>query len=281
MTGGTRQATAPRQATATGRGSRRPSAADRSPSRWLRRRLPRPGLRALAGVLAVLVVAAGAWLWLRTSSLVAVRQVTITGVSGPDAARIRRALSTAAHGMTTLDVRMAALQSAIRPYPVVKHLQVSTSFPHAMRIHVVEQVPVAEITAAGQQESVSADGTILHDAAATGPLPTIALAVPPGGTHLQGVARSETELLAAAPYAVLAKVATVSSDSSHDLVVALRQGPKIYFGDASRLSAKWSAALAVLAASSSDGAAYIDVSDPSRPAAGAGADAGSSASGAL
>ena len=50
--------------------------------------------------------------------------------------------------------------------------------------------------------------------------------------------------------------------------MALRDGPQLYFGDAGRLTAKWDSAVAVLANSSSAGAAYIDVTDPSRPAAG-------------
>jgi hypothetical protein len=50
--------------------------------------------------------------------------------------------------------------------------------------------------------------------------------------------------------------------------VALRDGPELYFGDASRLAAKWNSAVVVLANSSSAGSAYIDVTDPSRPAAG-------------
>ncbi len=247
-------------------------------TRTRRRRLPRPGLKLIAALLAVVLVAGGGWLWLRTSSLVGVRQVTITGVSGPDAAAIRSALTGAARGMTTLDVKLSALHTAVRPYPVVKHLTVSTSFPHTMRIQVAEQVPVAEVSAGGRQIAVAADGTLLHDAASTGPLPTISAPVFPGGTEVDRGLRPEVRLLAAAPYALLGKVGQVSTDSVHGLVAALRNGPRIYFGDASNLAAKWAAAAAVLASSTSAGASYIDVTDPSRPAAGAGTDSGTSTS---
>ena len=50
--------------------------------------------------------------------------------------------------------------------------------------------------------------------------------------------------------------------------MALRDGPQLYFGGAGQLTAKWNSAVAVLANSSSAGAAYIDVSDPSRPGRG-------------
>jgi cell division protein FtsQ len=240
------------------------------------RRLRRPGPRLLGGLVLLLVIAGGGWLWLRNSSLVAVRQVTIAGVSGPDAGQIRSALTSAARGMTTLNVKMSALRTAVQPYPVVKHLEVSTSFPHGMRIQVSEQVPVAEISADGRQVAVSADGTLLHDAAATGPLPTIAVSVYPGGTRVDGAVRREVKLLAAAPYALLATVAQVLADPTHGLVAELRNGPKVYFGDATNLGAKWASAAAVLASSSSDGSDYIDVSEASRPAAGTGTDSGSS-----
>jgi cell division protein FtsQ len=244
------------------------------PRRSRRRR--RPGPRLLGGLVLLLVIAGGGWLWLRNSSLVAVRQVTIAGVSGPDAGQIRSALTSAARGMTTLNVKMSALRTAVQPYPVVKHLEVSTSFPHGMRIQVSEQVPVAEISADGRQVAVSADGTLLHDAAATGPLPTIAVSVYPGGTRVDGAVRPEVKLLGAAPYALLAKVAQVLTDPTHGLVAELRNGPKVYFGDATNLGAKWASAAAVLASSSSDGSDYIDVSEASRPAAGTGTDSGSS-----
>jgi hypothetical protein len=72
----------------------------------------------------------------------------------------------------------------------------------------------------------------------------------------------------------------VTPTTEHGPVVQLRNGPSIYFGDSTRLDAKWAAAAQVLADSRSAGAAYIDVTDPERPAAGAGgsAAAGSSTS---
>lgn len=241
-----------------------------------RRRLPRPGLRVLAAVVAVLALAAGAWVWLRNSSLVAVRHVAIVGVSGRDAGKIRAALTSAAHNMTTLNVKLSALRTAVAPFPVVKQLHVSTAFPHRMRIDVVEQVPVALISAGGVRVAVSGDGTLLHDASLPRSLPTIPLAVSPAGTHVTGATLQVVHLLAAAPYQLVVKVSQASSDPAHGLEAQVRSGPKLYFGADANLGAKWAAAAAVLADPGSAGADYIDVSVPSRPAAGAGSDTGSS-----
>jgi hypothetical protein len=54
------------------------------------------------------------------------------------------------------------------------------------------------------------------------------------------------------------------------VIAQLENGPQIYFGPTTQLSAKWNAVVAVLQDSGSQGAAYIDVTDPQRPAAGVG-----------
>jgi cell division protein FtsQ len=217
----------------------------------------------------ILAVLGGGWLWIRDSSLVAVRKVTITGVYGPDARQIRSALTLAARNQTTLDVRVSALRTAIGPYPVVKDVRVSTQFPHGLRIRVIEQLPVGALFAGGQAVAVSGDGTLLHDIAA-GSLPKIPVRLMPGGSQVTDRSTLDAlALLSVTPARLLSRIAQVTDGSAHGLVVQLRSGPSIYFGDASELDAKWTAATEVLADSSSAGALYIDVTDPSRPAAGA------------
>jgi cell division protein FtsQ len=215
----------------------------------------------------------GAWLWLRDSSLVAIHRVTVSGASGADSGGIRAALTAAARNMTTLDVRMDQLRTAVAPYPVVKDLRVSTQFPHGIRIRVIEQLPVAAVQIGGRTVPVAADGTLLHDVVASAPLPLIPLRVPPGGTRLTEPGAVQTvALLAAAPYPLLAKISQVTTVSGHGLVAQIRGGPSVYFGGAADLTAKWSAVSALLADSGSAGALYIDVTDPQRPVAGAGTD---------
>jgi cell division protein FtsQ len=245
------------------------------PRRLVRRlALPRPGPRTLAAVVAVLVLGVGAYLWFRDSSFVTVKKVTITGVSGPDAGRIRSALESAARNMTTLDVKMDQLHTAVGPYPLVKELRVTTQFPHGMRIRVIEEIPVAEVALGGRDVAVASDGTLLHDAGPTPQLPLITLRAPPGGTRLtQQDGLPLVALLAAAPYALLSHISQASSTGEHGFVAQLRNGPSIYFGDGTRMAAKWTAASEVLASAGSAGAEYIDVTDPDRPVAGAAAPA--------
>lgn len=222
----------------------------------------------IVGAVALVAVLGGAWVWLRDSSLVRVEHVRVTGVSGPDAGQISSALGLAARNMTTLDVHLGQLRTAVAQYPVVKDLSVSTQFPHGMRIRVIEQLPVGAIIAGGQTVAASADGTLLRDVP-TGSLPTIPLPSLPGGSRVNDqTAREALTLLAATPQRLEAKISQVTTSQPHGLVVQLRSGPVIYFGTPTDLAAKWVAATEVLAAPGSADAAYIDVSDPGRPAAG-------------
>ena len=215
-------------------------------SRWVRR------LLIVVVLLGALLL--GGWLWVRDSSLVAVTKVTVTGATGPDAGAIRSALVGAARSMTTLDVNMSRLRSAVSPFPVVSEVRATTQFPHGMRIHVVERPPVAMVTVAGKNIAVAGDGTLLHDMAVGAPLPLIPLTVPPGGPRLTGPALQSARLLAAAPSQLIPKVAQISTEAGHGLVAQIRGGPKIYFGNSSSAHAKWLAASAVLADTGSAGA---------------------------
>lgn len=214
----------------------------------------------------------GGWLWFRDSSLVAVQRVAVSGQSGPDAGAIRSALSSAARGMTTLDVQVRRLYAAVSAFPVVRSLQVSTQFPHGMRIHVLERLPVAVVVLSGRRVAVAADGTVLHDLAHVPVLPRIPLAVPPGGPRLSDPrALSALAAATAAPPALLPRISLITTIAGRGLVASLRGGPTVYLGDVSQLRSKWAAAVAVLADPGSAGASYIDVTDPARPAAGAAA----------
>ncbi len=245
--------------------------------------LPRGATARRLGIaLAVLVLLGGGWLLLRKSPLVSVEHVQIAGVQGVDAGPIDAALRGAARGMSTLNVNVAALRGAVAPFQVVRDLSVSTSFPHGLRIHVVEQLPVAVLSVGRVRTAVAADGVVLGStlsdllASERVPLPAIALAAGSSaladlrsvGGHVENAtARAELSVLGAAPRVLLGWVSKVFI-GPEGLTVSMRNGVLIYFGDATRPHAKWLSAARVLADPSSAGATYVDVRAPERPAAG-------------
>jgi cell division protein FtsQ len=230
-------------------------------------RLRRPPLRVLAGFLCAAGLLAAGWLWLRDSPLVAVERVTVTGVSGPDAQRVRDALESAARDMTTLHVRAADLRTAVDPYPGVLGVDTDADFPHGLRIAVRERNPVGTVVAGEQRVPVAADGTLMRTTASAG-LPEIAAKAVPGGARASDPAvRRAIAVLAAAPAALRARVRRVYV-GERGWTLPLRDGPTLYFGGSDRLAAKWVAAQIVLADRSSAGATYLDLRLPERPAAG-------------
>jgi cell division protein FtsQ len=223
--------------------------------------------RVVAIVLALLAVAALGWFWLRDSSLVAVDDVTITGLSGPDASRIRATLEDAAHDMTTLHVSEGDLRNAVAAYAQVKDIHVTTDFPHGMDIAVIEHNAVGVIVADGKRVPVSGDGKLLRAVPATD-LATVQMSSIPGGDRLTDRRASQAvQMLAAAPPALRTRVKNVWS-GSHGLTARLTRGPLLYFGTTDRLEAKWAAVTRVLEAPAAAGALYLDVRIPERTAAG-------------
>jgi hypothetical protein len=238
----------------------------------LPRLLPRRlrSLHTVGLVLALGLLGWGGWTWYRSSSLVKVEHVAVTGLGGPDVPQIRQSLTAAGLTMTTLSVNMRRLEAAVAQYSFVQRLTVRTRGAHGLVIGVDEDVPVALVQAGGRTEVVDAQGRPLPSGVAHGQLPTVPLSASAvlGASITAPGPRAALSALAAAPYALLAHVAGATSSSTHGVIVQMRAGPQLYFGPASALPQKWSAAVAVLQNGDSRGAAYIDVSDPEHPAAG-------------
>jgi cell division protein FtsQ len=232
---------------------------------WVRRRLR---IAAIALALAIPLLAGG-WLWLRNSSFVSVEHVRVSGLHGADAHAIEAALSDAARQMSTLNVHQGKLRAAVASYPVVGALQIHTSFPHGLSIRVVEQPPVAMLSAGGVDTAVSASGVVLGTARTSEALPTLTSSVQltPGERVREPALVADLAVLGAAP-ARLAKNVERVYNGPKGLTLAMHGGLLAYFGDASRPHAKWIAFARVLADSSSAGTSYIDVRLPERPAAG-------------
>jgi cell division protein FtsQ len=211
----------------------------------------------------------GGWLWLRHSSLVAVAHVRVSGVHGSEAQAIEAALTRAAKRMSTLDVSTTKLRAAVAAYPVVGDVRAHASFPHGLSIEVIEQSPVATLTAGGVKTAVAADGVVLGEAHASSALPTLTSQVQlTPGEHVRETALlGELTVLGAAPKA-LAKSAERAYSGSKGLTLVMHGGLRVYFGDSSRPHAKWASLVRVLADAGSVGASYVDVRVPERPAAG-------------
>jgi cell division protein FtsQ len=223
------------------------------------------------GIVVVLLAGAliGGWFWVRDSSVAAVNTVRIAGITGPEAPDVRKALDQAAREMTTLHVDEQRLRRAVAVYPQVKDLEVEAKPLHELRITVVERQPVALLSAGGQRIPVAGDGTLLRGRVSSAHLPAIAAdALPAGPTVTDPQQLRLLEVLAGAPEAMRRHVDRLAVARTQLVAVLRGAAPEIVLGDWSRPHAKWVAAARVLSDGSSQGASYIDVRLPERPAAG-------------
>lgn len=241
------------------------------PARALRlpRLSPRLRLSLLVLTALALLLLALYRFWLRDSELVAVERVTVTGLTTDEASRLRSALEATARTMTTLHTDQDRLERAVEAYPVVSRLEVETRFPHELRIRVLEHHPAAMVETDGGRMPVAADGTVLRGLPAEGRLPTVRAEAGVRGERLADAeALSAARVAGAAPPVLHRRIEEVESRREEGIVAELRDGPELIFGDQARTPAKWTAAARVLADPKAEGAAYVDVRIPGRPAAG-------------
>jgi hypothetical protein len=127
--------------------------------------------------------------------------------------------------------------------------------------------PVAAIGVGEGAVAVAASGEVLpwlHPEPET--LPLLPISEPPKSGRLGGPALQQVRVLGAAPNPLRPHLATTSFDEQSGVVIGLRSGIELRFGDASQAPAKWSAAAAVLADPDVTELDGIDVQAPRRPA---------------
>lgn len=225
------------------------------------------GRRRLAVLVGLLLIAllVVVYLGVRMSGLSTVEQVTVVGVRGPEASKIRAAIERAAQGQSTLGFDDDAIRKAVARNQSITGIETHTRFPHGVQIEVQQRLAVGAIESGGRRVAVAADGTLLADWPA-GTLPVIRNGRANGG-QLVKAQHAAVEILGAAPAAILAKVARIDQTT----IVRLADGPALLFRDTHRVNAKWAAAIAVLSDPKTKGATWIDLRIPEQPVAGSGA----------
>ena len=220
--------------------------------------------RAVAGALILAALVAFYMLWLRDSSLFAVEDVTVTGVTA-NKGEVSAALTEAADGMTTLHIRDDELADAVRPFPTVASIAADASLLHGLEITVTERLPVAEARLGGQVLPVSADGFALVGLSLEQALPRIEARAQ--GAVLDEEGAAQAAIIGAAPEDLRERIGGASWETeSGGVVLELDGAPEIRFGDGERAEEKWEALAAVLA-EGVPGGSYVDVSVPERPVA--------------
>lgn len=216
-------------------------------------------------LLACLLAMGFGFLWLRDSSLVEVRSVNVSGLTGSDPKDLVQAIERTAKGMTTLHIDNRALARLADRYPAIKEIRADPSLPNKMSLRVVHHTLIAQVPASRGKAVVTAEGSLVRDIKGAH-LPRISVGQKVSGDRMTGrSARASLALLVAAPSAWRKQVKVVYV-GQRGLVAVMRVGPKIYFGEGTDPERQWRAAARLLAEPSIRNASYIDVSSPGRAA---------------
>jgi cell division protein FtsQ len=245
----------------------RPAGRSRSPRKpaahgaVLRRRL-------IAAAIVVVVLYGGYTLWFRNLSWFAINDVTVKGATTSQP-QIKSAVERVAGDMTTLHIKDGELRDAVAHFPTVASVSANTSFPHGLTVNITERLPVAFVRIQGRQTAVSADGYLLPGATFDQKaLPRIDAAAA-HGARLDGDAAAQAAILGATPEPLRDKVTgSTWDDQRGGVVVDLKNGPEVIFGDGSRARDKWEATVAVLSSPEHGSPSYVNVVVPDKPVSG-------------
>lgn len=245
-------------------------------------------LVAVAIIVAVLVLGAGALAWL--SPLAGVRTVEVLGAvrTGPVAVREVGGLEP---GAPLVRIDSEAVTARVRDLPWVRRATLERRWPQTVVVTVEERTPVAAVPCQpgserplGAEEAgpdawclVDSDGRVLGPVAEGGEgsaaLPRL-LGVPVAGdpgTQVPEPVRAPLAVAAALPVALRPLVAGVRGEGAEvalDLEAPGRSAspPIVRLGSPERLPEKLTAAATVLARTSVNGVAVLDVRVPESPA---------------
>lgn len=247
-------------------GTRRDRADDRTSRRDRGDRASGPGRPGRAGagrrrwplllaVTLVIALLAGGWFVAFRTTLLAVRQVQVHGVTGPLATSVK-ALADAELGRPMLSVDADAVRTRIAALPQVAVVEISKGWPNTLSVSVTPRVPVAATQANGAWWLLDADGLpYLSQPARPAKLPALALATP---GPKDPATKAALDVVRVLPASVSALVSQVSAPSPYRVTLALNDGRTVIWGDASRSAQKAQILPAILARPGKT----FDLSDP-------------------
>jgi cell division protein FtsQ len=226
-------------------------------------------------VLAFAVLAA--FLWLRSSTVFAVQQVSAPVTHHVTQEQIADAVSVA-RGASLLKLSTRAIEKKLATLPYIRSVHVYRQFPNTLEIKLQEYEAVARVrTADGRVWLTGDDGRLLERAGSQGPS-ALPLIIPAAGFVAQAGAMLPQGVVSALPVALmlqtpevaanLPEVADVTVSAGGEVVVHLRQGTELRLGAPKDLKQKMTVAVGIVEEYLRDGKTleYVDASAADRVA---------------
>jgi cell division protein FtsQ len=238
-------------------------------ARTRRSRAPRLAIL-LAGCLALL--AGGAYLAARETSLFAIRTVEVRGAQPAVAAAVERELA-ALDGASLVSVSPGDVERRVEALPAVRSASIDRRFPHTIEVRVVQERPVAVVRVGEGSWLVAASGRVLEalPLGALSRLPRIWLdegapAPVPGERLTPAQGAPAARAVAALPAGFPARVQSVRGGPD-ELLFVLANSTELRLGPNTDVRRKLNVAAVVLEELRRERLrlAYLDVSLPERP----------------
>jgi cell division protein FtsQ len=230
-----------------------------------------PSRRSLWIGLALLVLAGGAYLAARTTSMFAVETLDVRGGTPQLRASVRAALADEV-GRSLLTVGGGSVASRLEALPDVRMFTYDRDYPHTLRVTVRREIPVLVLRRVPGKEAflVAASGKVLrqltHPLLSHLPRVWVKSTVPVViGERLPGTAAAAASALGAVRTGALPRGVTDVVLEHDQLTLVLASGFEVRLGDRGDLNLKLAIARRILHATGAAGrAGYLDVSVPGR-----------------
>jgi cell division protein FtsQ len=222
------------------------------------------------GVAGFVLLVAAAW-WVSTSPLFRMHSLDVVGNHRLSASRVA-SLGGLTSSTNVLWLRTSTIERRLEANPMIASARVTRRLPSTIMISVTERTPVGLLGGGRSPMLVAGDGTILGSArGADAHLPTIRGARGDSVPVAAGRVRAGDPALAAAASlspSVRARVATVKEQRDGFVVLRMRAGYLVRFGDGTRAKEKGRVLTALLAWARDHGVtpSSIDVAAPDAPA---------------
>lgn len=220
-----------------------------------------------AVVLSLLILGVTAWAVAMKSPVFEVRELRVEG-TGRLSPREVAGLAGVEEGSNLLLLPIDEVASSVRSNPWVADVTVRRDLPSTLVVRVRERSPIGWVAGPEGGAVVAEDGTVLGRRARPGGLARVGRTddLPDPGGAISGI-RPQLRVAASLPPRLRREVVRVVR-RGNEIVLRLRSGPRILYGEPEGLPAKRAALASLLAWMEREGveAAYVDVRAPRTPA---------------
>ena len=208
-------------------------------------------------------------LWIVSGPLFGISDVTVKGYTGDYPAEVQQSAEMVAGTGSMVRLPSGDMRTALTRFPGVLDTEIERDWPWSITVRVTMGAPVAILTVkGGGRYLISPSGQVMGKAGNRAGLPVITVALyPQSGVLTANGQRAALRFIGWLPPEIAGRIRDLHAVGG-GLEASLNNGLELRLGGATKLAEKAQALVAVLSQADPkalDAAAYLDLSNPSRP----------------